>query len=327
MDTQGKILIVGGSGFIGYHLHQVLAGRRLVNMDLKAPEFPCHSEFRQGDIRSLSDLCRIIVPGEFDAIINLAAEHKDFGISREDYFATNESGTRNLVQSASVADVNKVIFYSSVAVYGDNSAPSNEELPPAPVNDYGRSKLAAEKVLQAWAAEQQGRQVVIIRPTVVYGERNFANVYRLIKQIKSGAYFTVGRGANIKSMAYVKNLVAATVYLMEHAPAGVEIFNYADEPHLTSGEIGACIAAALGKRPPISLPYPLVYLLALPFDLLIKLTGRDLPISTKRVQKLCTPTHHQAGKLSKLGFRASHNNNQGLGNMVAWMQAGERTDG
>ncbi len=320
MENRKKVLVIGGSGFIGSHLYEALADRDVVNMDLKAPDFDCNAEFRQGDIRAPEDLKRVLVPGEFDIAINLAAEHKDFGITRQGYFETNESGSRNLLEAATEAGVKRVVFYSSVAVYGDNLTPSHEDMEPAPINYYGQSKLAAERLYKAWAAEDDTREAVIVRPTVVYGERNFANVYRLIKQVQSGIYFTIGSGANIKSMAYVKNLVAATVYLMEHMQAGAHIFNYSDEPHLSTRKIGEIIAAVLQRREPISLPFSVAYAMALPFDLLIKLTGKDLPVSTSRIKKLCTSTHHLSNKLREFGFAPDFDNNQGLARMVKWIQ-------
>lgn len=141
-------------------------------------------------------------------------------------------------------------------------------------------------MLKQWASEDAERAVLIIRPTVVYGERNVANMFRLINQIKDGRYFHIGKGDNIKSIAYVRNLVEATLFLVERMQNGVAIYNYADEPQLSSRKIASTITKALNKREPRTLPYWIVYSMGIPFDILIKLTGKDLPISTNRVKKI-----------------------------------------
>src|SRR5690606_532589 len=120
---------------------------------------------------------------------------------------------------------------SSVAVYGENKVPSHEEMSPIPSNDYGASKLAAENVLKEWQSEKQDRQVVVIRPCLVYGPRNVANMYNLIKQIDSNKFFNVGKGNNIKSVCYVENIVEATLYCISHiSDPGFHLFNYVDDP-------------------------------------------------------------------------------------------------
>ena len=319
-----KILLIGGSGFIGSHFQEMYPQAQIINLDLEQPTFSSNSTYYQGDIRKQENIDKVLSKHQdIDTIINLAAEHQDFGISREEYFHTNEGGSKMVCLAASRYGIQNIIFYSSVAVYGDNPFPSYEEKQPNPSNDYGASKLAAEKVYKHWATKDAQRSVLIIRPSVVYGERNVANMYRLISQIKKGLYCHIGQGNNIKSIVYVKNIVAATLYLIDRMKKGVSIYNYADGQQLTSKEIGDTIADALQKRRPISLPYGLIYSLGLPFDLIIKLTGKNLPISTSRIKKLCTATHHLAEKIKATGYQPIYSNREGLKRMVQWMLAGE----
>src|SRR5690606_23818728 len=109
----------------------------------------------------------------------------------------------------------EIIFYFSVAVYGIRDESSTEATTPAPDGPYEASKLTGEKVLSAWASEDSSRKVVIIRPTLVFGHNNTANMRNLIRQIDSGLYFHLGKADNVKSIAYVENLVQATLFLME----------------------------------------------------------------------------------------------------------------
>jgi nucleoside-diphosphate-sugar epimerase len=314
------ILFTGASGFIGSHFHLAIDNQEIVNLDLRKPMFDYTSNFIQGDIRKSEDVANAIAIAKPEVIISLAAEHKDFGINEEAYFLTNEGGARIICQEAEKVGVNKIIFYSSVAVYGSNTEPSDEETTPNPDQPYGASKLAGEKVFLEWAAKDPQRTLIIIRPAVVYGERNVANMFRLINQVKSGKYFHVGNGDNIKSIAYVKNIVAATLYLLGVSKPGVHLYNYADEPQLTSREIAEVIAKSLQKRSPFTLPYWIVYAMATPFDLLIRVTGKDLPVSSNRVKKFCTQTFHQADKIIVAGFSPKFSTVDGMMRMVSWRE-------
>ncbi len=315
-----KYLFTGASGFIGSHFHEVLSHDDITNMDLDIPRFKHTASFFQGDIRSDKDVETIFSKQEYDILIHLAAEHKDFGIKESQYFDTNEKGTKNLCEACTKYGIKKIVFYSSVAVYGANLKPSTENDAPTPNLPYGASKLAGEKVLYQWAAADKERSVLIIRPSVVYGERNVANMFRLIEQIKAGRYFHIGKGKNVKSIVYVKNLVEATLWLIDKMKFGVEIYNYADSPQLTSRQIADIISNSL-KKSPITLPYWVVYLLGIPFDIAIKITGKDLPISTNRIKKFCTETFHKADKIEEAGFIPSYTNVEGLQNMVKWMNS------
>jgi nucleoside-diphosphate-sugar epimerase len=315
-----SILLTGGSGFIGGHFHNYLPHDQLVNLDLEDPKSKVQSLFVKGDIRIEADVERAIKGSNIETIIALAAKHHDFGIGHQEYFDTNEDGTRVVCKVASANGIKNIIFYSSVAVYGMAQAISTELSEPRPESPYGASKLAGEKVLREWASEDERRSVLIIRPTVVYGENNVANMYSLIKQIDSGFYFHIGRADNVKSIAYVENLVNATLFLMNRMRPGFNVYNYADEPQLTSREIAEVIAAELGKKIKITLPLSIALILGFPFDLAIRITGKNLPISTARIKKLNTETRHSAAKIFKEGFKAQFTTIEGLKKMVAWFK-------
>jgi nucleoside-diphosphate-sugar epimerase len=313
-----SVLITGGSGFIGYHFHRYLDQKRIINLDLEPPSFSCGSVYVKGDVRVRSSIEEALVDNPCDVIVSLAAEHKDFGIAEDEYFRTNEYGTRMACEAAAKHDVKKIVFFSSVAVYGATTEPSTEETQLRPESPYGASKKAAEDVLRQWTENDATRSVVVVRPTVVYGVRNLANMLRLIRQIDTNRYANIGKADNIKSIAYVDNVVQAALFLMERMQPGIDFYNYSDRPQMTTREIAATIADAFGKGPAPTLPYPLVYLMALPFDLAIKLTKRDLPVSTGRIKKLCAPTHHSAAKILQAGFKPQWSNVEGLRHMVDW---------
>jgi nucleoside-diphosphate-sugar epimerase len=313
-----RILLTGGSGFIGSHFHDYLPNELIVNIDLEKPSFDHRTNFVKGDIRKEDDVELAIKNNNIETIISLAAKHHDFGIGHDEYFDTNEEGTAVICKVASRHNIKKIIFFSSVAVYGTCEETSTELMQPRPDNPYGASKLAGERVLTKWAAEDSSRCVLIIRPAVVFGANNVANMHNLIKQIDSGLYFHLGKADNVKSIAYVENLVEAVLFLKDRMKSGISVYNYADEPQLTTRQISEVIAQALDKRILFTMPKPLGIMMGLPFDLFIKITGKNLPVSSARIKKLATQTHHSAAKIFSEGFKPAHTTIDGLCKMVEW---------
>ncbi len=318
------ILLTGGSGFIGSHFHRTALEEHFINLDLNEPTFENKATFIKGDIRVKSDLSQAVRSRKIKTIVSLAAKHHDFGIGHDEYFDTNEGGTQVLCEVASENNIQEIVFFSSVAVYGISERISSEQFSPTPDSPYGASKLSGEKVLAKWASEDDERKVLIIRPTLVFGPNNMANMRNLIKQIDSGLYFHLGKADNIKSIAYVENVVDATLYLMDRMRPGVSIYNYSDEPQLTTREIGEVIAQALNKKIRLTIPKTLGIMMGIPFDLAIKVTGLNLPISSARIKKLGTSTHHSAKKIFSEGFSPRFSTIEGLKKMVEWYKLTKR---
>jgi GlcNAc-P-P-Und epimerase len=319
------ILLTGGSGFIGSHFHNFIPNKEVINLDIQEPSFPHHSTFIKGDIRVEADVRRAVQNNNIKTIISLAAKHHDFGIGHDEYFDTNEDGTKVLCNVASEFNIDEIIFYSSVAVYGIREEISTEDMLAIPDSPYGASKLAGEKVLEKWASGDPSRKVLIIRPTLVFGPNNMANMRNLIRQIDSGLYFHLGNAKIVKSIAYVENLIKATLYLKESMRPGVSIFNYADEPQLTTREISNIIAGELNKKIKLTIPKTIGVMMGIPFDILIKLTGKNFPISSSRIKKLGTQTYHSAEKLFRVGFKPPYSTIDGLKKMVEWYKNDKRT--
>jgi len=282
-------LVTGGTGFIGTALVQRLAlnGESGVVVDLWAPDsLPAGWRYLAADVRDESAMAEAATG--CDGIIHLAAAHHDRGISQETYFGVNREGTRALTAAAELHGIQRICFLSSVAVYGDGPHSKSEATAPAPTNPYGASKLAAEVVLGDWCSGDARRRALILRPTAVIGPNNFANLFALCAYLDRPLFVSVGMGRNQKSLAYLDNLVAATLGLWNQTgKTGVDVFNYADKPDLSSAEIIAEIRAGLGRQGQgIRLPVGLAKLGALPFEVLGNVLGKDLGISRNRIHKL-----------------------------------------
>jgi nucleoside-diphosphate-sugar epimerase len=127
----------------------------------------------------------------------------------------------------------------------------------------------------------------------------------------------------VKSLSYVENLVAATLYLWPRHRDGFEPFNFIDKPDLTSAQIAAAVASSLGRNSAgLRLPIGAVLAMAKPFDLVITLTGKNLPVSSMRVRKLfLDETRFEADKLGAAGFRPPVPLREGIDRMVKWYLA------
>jgi nucleoside-diphosphate-sugar epimerase len=96
------------------------------------------------------------------------------------------------------------------------------------------------------------------------------------------------------------------------------LFNYVDEPQLSSREIANMQARFLGKKIRLNLPEWLSITIAKPFDWAIAISGKNLKISSKRVKKLITQTNHGASLIRELGFKPSHSIEFGMEKMIQW---------
>lgn len=316
-----KVLMIGGSGFIGKHFSMELSDLDydIHIADLVQPDSnQSYQTYSFLDIREKEQVEKFFEKHEtFDDVILLAAEHKDFGVEPEAYYRTNVDGTNNVLHALNEDKIKTFTFFSSVAVYGHAEFAKSEEDEKHPINDYGKSKLQAEQFISDWK-KHTAIKTVIVRPAVVYGEENLANMYKLIHQVKKKRFFYVGEMSNIKSICYVKNLVLACMFALRDLEKVFFVFNYADDKQMTSREISQTIADKL-KIKPINVPFWLIYCLAVPFDLLTVLTKKDFGISTKRVKKLCTQTYFKAEKIKTVGFKAKYNNKRGIESMVEWV--------
>jgi nucleoside-diphosphate-sugar epimerase len=289
------IQVVGGSGFIGSRLCALLKQKEITfSITDKAVSQAFPQETVLADVRSVKALTDALV--ENAILINLAAEHRDDVKPLSLYDDVNVQGAKNLCLVATKKNVKTIIFTSSVAIYGFAPLGTDETGKVAPFNDYGRTKYEAEQVYKAWQAEDPLiRTLVIIRPTVVFGEQNRGNVYNLLRQIASGKFVMIGDGLNRKSMAYVGNVVAFIQHALTFKP-GIHTFNYIDKPDFTMNQLVSWVNKLLGKSTEIKfrLPYQVGLLIGSGFDMAAKVMGKKLPISAIRVKKFCSNSVYES---------------------------------
>lgn len=267
----------------------------------KSPSATFPDHWRKVDVRDLASLMAEI-PEDAEVIVNLAAEHRDDVSPKSLYFDVNVRGAENVCSAAKAKRCRSMLFTSSVACYGLAAAGTDEDGRLAPFNEYGRTKKLAECVYKTWFAGTPEARLVVVRPTVIFGEQNRGNVYNLLRQIASGRFVMIGAGRNVKSMAYVENVAA----FLEHClslPAGSHVYNYVDKPDFDMETLVGRVRAVLGRKPgaTIRLPYWMGLAVGYGFDALARVTGRTFPISSVRVQKFCSVTQFST-RVHETGF-------------------------
>jgi len=290
MSDSKKISVIGGSGFIGTRLvsRLFLDVKNDVSIldKVRSLTYPQYSSIV--DVRSVQALCDLV--DDDSIVINLAAEHRDDVRPLSLYKEVNVDGATNICIAARKRNVKKIIFTSSVAVYGFAPVGASENQKINPFNEYGRTKYEAELVFRKWQEEMPAeRSLVIIRPTVVFGEQNRGNVYNLLRQISSGKFIMVGNGENRKSMVYVENVAAFIEFGLKFGP-GIHIFNCVDKPDFTMNQLVLTVRRSLGISESIKfrLPFFVGVALGRGFDLVAHITGRRFPVSAIRVKKFCS---------------------------------------
>ena len=302
--TERRVGVIGGSGFIGSWLVGVLLNQGCSVRIIDKQPSAIHPElWRAADVRDpggLLEACR-----GCEVLYNLAAEHRDDVDPVELYREVNVDGARNVCATAEALEIRKLIFTSSVAVYGFPEGEADETAPTNPFNEYGRTKLEAERVLREWAGRAPDRSLAIVRPTVVFGPGNRGNVYVLLQHIANGRSIVIGDGSNKKSMAYVANVADFLAHVLDVAP-GVQIYNYIDKPDHDMNELVAIANEALGRGRALRVPYALAMAAGMACDLVGQVTGRQLSISSVRVKKYASSTQFAANRVLESGFRPRH---------------------
>lgn len=288
MPKNKNILIIGGSGFIGKYLRsKLLKNNNVFILDVKASNLK--KQFKldiRNKIQNLKNLRRV------DLIINLAAVHKEPGHKDYEYFETNIKGAKNTCDFAEKINCKNIIFTSSIAPYGIEDKLKDEKTKPNPITPYGSSKLMAEKIHKDWQIRERNKRILtIVRPGVVYGKWEKANMFRLVKLVKKRIFFFMGNKNTAKASIYVKELVDQILWVNDRQITNrfknYVLFNAAMWPNPTIQDY-ARTTCEIAKIPYLipTLPYRLLLFISHVLDFIANLVGKNNLFSPVRLKKL-----------------------------------------
>lgn len=240
-----KILVTGGAGFIGSHLMERLGerGHPLVAFDnfdsyyerelkeanlaeaLSAP----NTSFVEGDIREAAQIESAIESHSPDIVIHLAGRpgvRRSFELA-ELYQETNVGGTLNVLRACARSSVRKLVFASSSSVYGEVGEKAKEDDVCRPLSPYGASKVAAEALCHAFAANE-GLDVVMLRFFTVFGPRQRPDMafHRFANLMAAGEELPVyGDGTVLRDFTFISDIVDGIEASVFSPARGTQIYN------------------------------------------------------------------------------------------------------
>ncbi|MEO6548025.1 MAG: NAD-dependent epimerase/dehydratase family protein [Ferruginibacter sp.] len=254
-----KVLVTGAAGFVGSHVcdHLISGGYEVVALDDLSGGFEDNVNqkalFVKGSVNDVNLVNQLFSDHEFEYVFHLAAYAAE-GLShfiRRFNYTNNLIGSINLVNaSINSGKVKCFVFTSSIAVYGKNQLPMNEDLSPQPEDPYGISKFAVEQDLKS-AHEMFGMDYIIFRPHNVYGERqNIGDPYRnvvgiFMNQIMQGKKLTIfGDGMQTRAFSHIDDVAPIIAKSIEIPEAYNEIFNIGADTPYTVKELATLVCEA-----------------------------------------------------------------------------------
>ena len=312
-----SFLVTGAAGCVGQAFleRQGSVGDRVVGLDISPPPegFRAGSWIR-GDI--LDAGCYAEKLRGIDVVVHLAAIAHSLSNTKEEadrIWEVNLEGTKTLITAAAEHGVRRFLHVSTVAVL----SPSGGEVDSA----YADSKRAAEREVLGFGDRIE---VVVVRPTTVYGPNDWGNVYKLIRWIDRGLPAIIGSGATRKSLVYSRNLADALLFLSNHGKSG-EVYVVTDGGDVSMRDIVRAISRALGggnRWPPI--PFAVANAAVGVNEWAAKRFGLPRLFGRGMVAKLTEETVYDPSPLFSLGFQPSYGFNEGMQETVEWYKRSGR---
>lgn len=310
-ETARRVLITGASGSVGPRVVYALrdagyAVRTLLSDATKAGMFPRDVQVYIGEITDPS-VVQSAMHGT-DSVVHMAAlSHvvNPVPAMRQKYERTNVGGTANVVTTAVQSGVKRLVFFSTIAVYGDALGDVlTEDSLPQPQTPYAQTKLAAERIVLS-ASRFDGQTLgTVLRLGAVYGSRIKGNYRRLVQALERKRFIRIGNGHNRRTLVYDRDVARAAVLAIQHPAAAGRVYNVSDGQYHTLNEIINTICWALGRVPPrLSLPIGLVRLGVAGFEDGAKLLRRQPAIGRGTVEKYTEDIAVDSSRIrDELGF-------------------------
>ena len=323
-----RVIVTGGSGFIGTHLitHLVEQGHQVLNLDKSEPLNPEQKGFhRQTDILDAAAL-----HSEYDSfhpqwLFHLAARTDcDETTTVEAGYAVNTVGTENVLGAAANPSLERVLITSSQYVCRPGHQPADDE-DYCPHTVYGWSKVETER-----ATRRAGLKCpwVIVRPTNIWGPWHLRYRRQVWHAIQRGFYLHPGGEPVIRSYGYVRNVVRQMVGLMESDVAKIngKIFYVGDAPRDLLDWVNG-FSLALRGRPVTVVPRPLLRAVALAGDLIGKVRGREFLIHSSRYRSMITSDRAPMSETFELLGPSPSSLEQAVNETVQWLHSYDGGDG
>ncbi len=319
------VVIFGGKGFIGHFLakHLLLENAKkiyLLDIDHDSNLFEYRQslendkkiEFINCDVRKKIEWSP---DEEIDIIFNFAAVHREPGHKDIEYFETNIKGAENVCEFADRISCNNIVFSSSISPYGADTRVKSEKSLTVPTTAYGSSKLAAEYIHKIWH-NNEDKQLIILRPGVVFGPTEGGNVSRLIRAVKGGYFFFMGNKNLKKAGIYVKeipHIIDWALDKLEEEDINFALLNLTMHPCPTLEDyVNTIKKVGNYQRTIFSLPTGLIMLIAYITQFILGPFVKNNPFNPIRVEKLSRPNEIEPLYLKENKYNFKYNLEEAL---------------
>jgi nucleoside-diphosphate-sugar epimerase len=318
-----KFIISGASGFVGStlvnHLSKLGIGGWAVSRsgELEAPK---HWLSVQRDLL-LGDHALKLLGDELCCLVNLEVKHHITNPTLEDcktFRQVNVEGLRQWLRWCQDHGVDHVISFSSIKAVKSADTVLDETAAGPGDSPYGASKWEAEQLLSEWVSKDKNRSGLVVRPAVIYGPGNLANIYSFVSAIHRGRFFLIGDSGNVKSLVSIQNVVSAVNHLAMKMEPGFRIYNLVDSNSYSVAELASMIGHAFGKEGQFrSIPWWFARFCGLVGDFMERGFGRA-PLTTQRLKALTETSSFLCEKLIQEGFKHPQTTEEGIAELVDW---------
>ena len=324
-----KILITGGSGFIGTNAIDafVAEGHTILNYSLHPPLKSGQSGYwKTGDILNPAATARVFQEFQPQGVLHLAARAEcDESVSAEEGFRENIDGTKNVLDAIrATPSVERAIITSSQFVCGPGPLPKNDT-DYFPETTYGESKVITEKLTReanlscCWT---------IVRPTNIWGPWHLRYRREFWRVLQRGFYLHPGRQPVIRCYGYVKNVVYQMGEIFKAAREKVDRKTiYLGDPPADLHNWTNGFSRALAGHNVRVVPRPLMRALALMGDIPSFITGKPFLINSSRLRSMTTDYSTPMERTFDLLGPNPYSLDQGITETVEWLRTYHGPDG
>ncbi len=323
-----KVLITGGTGFIGSRLALRCRERgdtvRVLAQENTEAESSNRKELEATGVElqlgSVVDpvAVRRAVDG-VDVVFHLAATQHEMNVPDQKFRDVNVKGTQNVLEAAGQVGVRRIVHGSTIAVYGRPSGVLDEQSPVEPDNIYGITKLEGEQLALSWCDRIP---LVVIRIPEVYGPGD-RRLLKLFRAIQKKAFFVIGRGRNLHHVIYVDDLVDGLFSAAESPDAAGELFVLAGPEAVSTDSMARAVADALEvPEPRFRAPLWPFALLATVMELTFRPIGVQPPLHRRRLDFFRKSFELSTEKAQKMfGFSPSVSFEEGARRTAEWYRS------
>jgi len=319
-----RILVTGGSGFIGTNVVQHVVDHdagAVRNLDRVAPRNPEHRQWwHAADLRDAAAVREVVREFAPTQIVHLGARTDLTGTTAADY-DVNTTGVENVIDSArSCATVERVVFASTQLVCTPGYRPTSD-LDFCPPNLYGESKVVGEGIVRDRAAD--AFTWVILRPTSIWGPWAVPRDRAFFRAVRRGLYVHP-RGVRVrKSFGFVGNAAHQVARILDAPPAAIHgrVVYLADYEPYPVYEWATLIQREMGAPPVREVPASVLGLLARGGDLLQRVGVKEPPLTSYRLRNLMLETTFDMEPLRELCGPLPHDLPDATRLTVRWMRA------